>query len=112
MNIDLFYNSVMLLAAMIFILAAVLRAFGITIEKIKNFVLWFIGLFRFEVKDKKKQKRTQRKVKKYAKKHNLTEDEVYAMLREKQAINEREIEKKKIAKENAKRDKELNALIK
>lgn len=100
------------IAAVVFILGSVLKAFGITLDKIIKSVKWFINLFRFDIKDKKSKAKTAKKVKKYAKKHDLSEDEVYQMVNNQIAIEKRKKESEKLAKENAKREKELASLIK
>lgn len=100
------------IAAVIFIVGSILKGFGITLDKIIKSVKWFINLFRFEVKDKKAEIKTAKKVKKYAKKHNLTEAEVYQILNNKIEADRLKKESEKLAKENAKREKELASLIK
>lgn len=100
------------IALVIYIISAIFKAFGWSLRSlskaIKSFVVRLLPSTRAEKKDKKLQK----KARKYAKKHNLSIEEVESQINEILARKEQEIAREKAVKEAKKQEKGLMKIIK
>lgn len=94
------------------IIEMILRAFGLSIKGIYLAIKATIIRLLPGTRSSKKEERINKRAKKYAKKHNLSVQEVENELRAMLAKQEAYDAKKKEMKEAAKKEKELSKIIK
>lgn len=111
MEIETIYMFLMMIAALVFVLGSICKACGLTWFKIKKFTIWFISLFNKTKKLEKQNEKIEKRVRKYGEKKGLEQVQVEDMLRNLISQKEAEIAKKAELKEAAKREKELERLI-